>query len=220
MSACRTLPPPDICPTQDETREQLFALLPRGKAWATPQGSVRWAFFHALAAPIAFANARICALIEEFFCATAVETHDVWLATYGLPDGCDPFPDLCTKVAALGGANCIYWTAIAARAGWSIACVELGPSSTDNTARAGCAAAGCAQPGSGVVSTALAGRLLLRVFLSASPAYGGQAGAQQALSGLMLSGGRLSCPPDISALLCLMARILPAHLQVSYEVMS
>jgi hypothetical protein len=30
------------------------------------------------------------------------------MAEYGLPDGCDPFPDLCTKVAAIGGTRCEY----------------------------------------------------------------------------------------------------------------
>jgi len=210
MSACRTLPSPDICPTQDDVREQLLAILPRGRAWATPSGSVRWKFFHALAAPIQFANARICALLDEFFCATHSETDDVWMATYGLPDGCDPFPDLCTKVSALGGARCDYWTGVAASAGWSVTCVDI-----DDAVGfiASCAVASCDMPG-----VSLGGaQLVLRVSLSGSPAYGG-AGQTQALASLMLASDALSCAPDISPLQCLMARILPAHVQVSYEV--
>ncbi len=173
---------------------------------------MRWQFFHALAAPIKFANDRICALLDEFFCATRNETDDLWMASYGLPDGCDPFPNLCAKVGALGGARCDYWTAVAAQAGWSVVCIPL---SDDCGAVASCMVASGDMPGGAQTG----GQLVLQVSLSGSPAYGGP-GQVQALAGLMLAGDALSCPPDISPLLCLMARILPAHVQATYEVLA
>ena len=106
----------------------MLALLPRGRAWSTHDGGPfpgdrLYQFWTAVAAVFEYANQRMCDLRREFFCATESETNDAWLADYGLPDDCDPYPDLCAKVAAIGGARCEDYAAIAARAGWDIECI-------------------------------------------------------------------------------------------------
>jgi uncharacterized protein YmfQ (DUF2313 family) len=206
MSICRTIPARNICPTQDESREQLLALLPRGRAWATPTNSVRWRFFHALAALIAFANARICALIEEFFCATHVETDDLWLATYGLPDACDVFPNLCAKVGAIGGATCADYQAVAAALGWSISC------------GAGCALdVGLIESGMTIGQAPTPATLFVVISLSGSSAYlGGQIFGP--VVGFVETGMAPGCGPDISALDCVLQRIVHAHVAIVYTL--
>jgi uncharacterized protein YmfQ (DUF2313 family) len=205
----------DICPTQEQIVPQLIALLPRGRAWRTHEGgdlqadSPRWKFFNALAAVWAWVNQRLCALKKEFFCASCDETRDLWMAEYGLPDGCDPYPDLCAKVAALGGNQCAYYAAVAARAGWAIACSRDGSAcgALAGTALAGLAVAGAAPP---------AATLLIVVSLSGSPAYGA-AYQTPPLAGLMQAGMPLACAPDISPLQCLLARIVRAHCVIVYQ---
>lgn len=237
----------DICPTREEIVPQLIAMLPRGRAWGTHdggpfRGSTAHQFWTAVAEVWAEVNARICALAPEFFCATQVETHDTWMEEYGLPDGCDPYPDLCTKVAAVGGTRCEYYTAIAARAGWSITCTDVNDACG---VQAGSMKAGCATVGRGLRAAVLA----ITVSLSGSPAYvGGAPSASPASSpavplplagrfyaggslacantgglappfaGALQAGKQLSCPPDISALECLLARIVGAHILIHYEL--
>ena len=203
----------DICPTRDEIVPQLLAMLPRGRAWGTHDGgpypgSFAYQFWTAVAEVWAEVNARICALKPEFFCASQVETHDTWMEEYGLPDGCDPYPDLCTKVAAVGGTRCEYYSAIAARAGWSISCEDINDAcgvKADN------AFADCAVAGDGLA----AGQLFILVSLGSSPAYTAGA-ATPALADLAVADGFLTCPPDLSGLECLLARIVGAHIQIIY----
>jgi len=243
MTNCALPPPSDICPGHDDVLPHLIALLPRGRAWRTEAGGVRYRFLSAIARVFAFAEQRICAAMEEFFCATAAETLDVWAEEYSLYDGCDPWPDLCAKVRAYDDPRCEFWVSAAARAGWAIlstdatepcgatagdgiaGCAAAGPGvgatwtpacvdySNASGATAGCAMAGDASPGRGLVG----GELLLRVSLAHSPAY---VAAPQSLAGAMGAGDGLSCPPDLTGLYCLMARILPAHVKVFYEVIN
>lgn len=200
----------DRCPTQPEILPQLLALLPQGRAWGTNEGgplpdSVLVRFWNSVASVFEFANQRMCALREEFFCATQVETNAEWLAEYGLPDACDPFPDLCTKVAALGGSRCEYFAEVAARAGWAIDCPD------DETCgdQAGCAETGNATPGLGPTQAFL----IVRVDLGESPAYVGPLGPLPQ-AGAFQAGEPLLCPPDFSALRCILERIIPAHVKL------
>ncbi len=204
----------DICPTQAEIVPQLLALLPRGRAFNThdggPQpGTTIWAFFNALANVWAWVNQRICALKLEFFCATCDETRDLWMAEYGLPDGCDPYPDLCAKVAAIGGNQCAYYQQVAAQAGWAISCSIFGPNCGGLL---GNALLGAASLGGGVQPA----MLRITVSLSGSPAYQGGYHTPS-LFGRMQLGMPLTCAPDISALQCLLARITRAHCALVYE---
>jgi uncharacterized protein YmfQ (DUF2313 family) len=208
---CAPVSPTDICPSLDETHRQLLALLPQGRAWRTRQGgpepgSVLWSFWRAAARAVQALEARACALRLEFWCESLIETRPEWLTDYGLPDACDPFPDLCAKVAAIGGQTCDYFVALAAQAGWAIACVP------DLSARAGCFQAGCGAPGPGDPQASLR----IAVDLAGSPAYGGK--AQRVFqAGCSQAGNPLACGPDMGPLICILSRVLPAHLIIIYE---
>ncbi|AVT76646.1 hypothetical protein RPPS3_25830 [Rhodopseudomonas palustris] len=199
------------CPTKDDLFDRVA--LPRGRAWQTHEGGPSPAtpfgqFWLAAAEVFAFVAKRACDLRSEFWCATHSETHDQWMTEYGLPDACDPFPDLCTKVAAIGGTRCEYYAAIAARAGWSIRCIE----EQRCGARAGCARAGNAQAG-----RRRGGVMKIVVDLGASFSYVGPR-SQPPRAGRFRAGWRLGCPPDIGPLECLLARVVHAEILIVYEV--
>lgn len=204
----------DICPTQDELIPQLLALLPRGRAWGTQDGgpqpmSELWKFWYAVAGVWAWVHKLICELALEFFCDTANFTLDLWNEEYGLPDGCDPFPNLCAKVAALGGCTCDYYASIAATLGWSILC----PPTTPCSLPAGCIEAGMV-PGGGNST----GVLQVFVDLENSPAFSGSAQTIGAVAGFLEAGMPVYCGPDLTALDCLLQRIVHAEVQIVYTV--
>ena len=248
MTDCQALAPAlDVCPTAEEIVPQLIALLPRGRAWGTHDGgpfpgSVAWRFWSAVASVLAFVNLRACALLLEFFCATQSETNDRWMAEYGLPDGCDPFPDLCTKVAAVGGTRCEYLVTVAARAGWAVSCSDTGEGCGGKAgqALAGRAQAGAApRPGTVVIRVDVRNSPAFRGTLPAAPGtiaarpprMAGRAMAGQALvcirdsappttplAGRARAGGVPICPPDITGIACIVERITGAHNSIVYEV--
>lgn len=222
------------CPTKQDILAALVALLPRGRAWQTHQGgpaapidpafadfafdgeayetrlrtgSVLHRFWSSIAEVFAFLHARLCALRLEFWCATMSETRPEWMAEYGLPDPCDPFPDLCAKVAALGGARCEYFNAIVARAGWSVDCFDGG---NGCGGRAGRARAGCSTAGAQFRS-----EMTLIVHTNESPAFAGPLQTAP-LAGRLRAGQAVRCAADISPLRCLMDRIAPAHVTITY----
>lgn len=223
------------CPTRLHLFRQLLLLLPRGKAWQSfdapgqaytatmaQPGFAQPGLFQTLDRPLTVMHAfwsaaadyfyqltqLLCALRLEFFCATQSQTRDLWLAEYGLPDACDPSPDLCAKVAATGGTRCEYFGEIAARAGWSIDC--------DNVFTAICAMFGTYQLGEiGLGGQGGAATIRVTVHLGESPAYLGRIETQPLLGGFQL-GKLLTCPPDITPLICLLDRVVPAHVTVNY----
>lgn len=234
------------CPTREQVIDAALALLPRGRAWQnhesrpdpgleggfakrdfepgdfgveTRPASVLYQFWSAVGEFMSIIARRWCALRLEFWCATHSETHDLWMAEYGLPDDCDPFPDLCAKVAAIGGARCEYYAEIAARAGWSIACIDKNKTCGD---RAGSrrAKAGFAQPG----AVRMQPYLTILVDLPASPAYVAGPRAKRVQAGAFKAGRRLICHVpeviNISALECLMARIVHAEVVIEYGVIN
>lgn len=224
---------PFHCPTFLESFLATAALWPRGRAWPVndggttvsnylnwlaglvglpkswPTGFVQAGYTAAIAAVRNYIETRLCALRLEFWCQTQSETTDQWMIEYGLPDPCDPFPDLCTKVAAIGGTRCEYYAAIAARMGWTIDCSAT---LNDCGAQVGCAYVGCDQvgpmPTNGVV-------LQINVYLSESSAYTGQLTALPFV-GNFESGQGLDCTPDISSLQCVLERVVHAHMQIVY----
>lgn len=201
-----------VCPTEDQLAQQALTLLPRGDAWATSDGailesSVLVRYWRAVSDVFAFVYRRLCALREEFWCATQSETRAEWMREYGLPDACDPYPDLCAKVAAIGGARCEDLIAIAARAGWTIACAE------GCGGEAGCMEAGLDPAGSG----SSGGILYILVLADESPAYVPLDSMAEA--GCMEAGQALRCDP-LEALRCLMDRVVQAHLFVVFTILS
>lgn len=202
------------CPTLDEITAQCLALLPRGRAWRSHEQdpeptSVLAQFWKATCGPVAFLHERLCALRREFWCATRVETDDLWMQEYGLPDECDPFPDLCTKVAAIGGTRCEYYSEIAARAGWSIECVT---NDSDCGGAAGNFEVGCDVPG-GMIGGAM---IAIIVRLHESPAYLAPL-TSGPFAGNLQAGRGLDCDPDISPLKCLLDRVVHAHIEILYS---
>jgi hypothetical protein len=185
---------PDPCPAKADIIPKILALLPRGRAWGTHDGgpwptSTLYRFWAAIAEMLEFANARICALREEFFCATQHETRDRWDLDYGLPDPCDPFADLCVKVAAALGGNRTfgYFIAIAALGGFTITMARTGTSA-----------------------------ITITVHTSGSISYT-TGGGVTARAGRFRAGHAPGCAVNsYTPLICLIDRILPAHVAVTY----
>lgn len=235
---CSTTATPFRCPTLDESIAATVALLPRGRAWpvndgggvifrfrtwlaalagavpqAWPLGYVQAGYWSAAGAVRNYLEARLCALRLEFWCATHVETDAEWMREYGLPDSCDPFPDLCLKVKALGGQRCEYFNEIIARLGWRAECFEKSESCGS---RAGCSFAGHATAGN---SRALG--LIIKVHTgepNVAPTI--ETRYVPPRSGRFRAGQHASCDtiehPSIEPIRCLMDRIAPAHVVIQY----
>jgi hypothetical protein len=201
------------CPTADEIMPALAALLPRGRAWAAASrdGSVMARFFRAIATDLARLEARLCALRAEIYCRTMSETRDWWLTDYGLPDSCDPWADPCTKRLALGATRCEHWAAYAAAAGWSITCTLLWDcGGMAGTARADCATAAPSWPGPVI---------LITVDAAASTAWVAPQ-THEAFADCYRADEPVGCGSDISALQCLLERLIPDHIERRYEVIN
>ena len=203
------------CPSDDEVTASIAALRPRGDAWRhggydALAGSTMGGFFAALGEVSGEADRRICALVDEYFCSSAVETRDLWALEYGLPDGCDPFADICEKVNAVGDGIPAYAEAAALRSGWTIHIAEEFITAVED----------CSM-GMGLMGTMVMGAengvaWRVSVELAASPSYAGPAEIEP-LMGLMLMGDGLDCGPDLSPLACLLRRIAPAHADLVIE---
>jgi hypothetical protein len=205
-----------LCPSDEALKDQLIKLFPRGASWDEYNDdgqAIRPRWVAALARICGTFQRRLCALRDEFFCATANETRDLWLAEYGLPDICDPYPDLCAKVAAFGGARCADLVDIATRAGWAISC---GPYFACETVGAGNFSLGCDSLGGGspVLST-----VKIKVYLDLSSSYLGRTDNLPFIGNFSV-GGALACDPDIFALRCLFEDVIHAHVRVIFEVIS
>lgn len=203
------------CHSDQEVAAQIAALRPRGDAWRHGghdglDGSVMGRVFSAFGASFGPTERRFCALIDEFFCSSATETRDLWSAEYGVPDGCDPFADICEKVNAVGDGIPAYAGAAALKRGWSIAISEefitVVQSCRMGNGRMGMLRMGAAQ--------GVAWRIAVN--LAASPAYVAS-DSRKPLMGRMLMGWAFDCGPDIEPLACLIRRIAPAHADLVFE---
>lgn len=204
-----------ICPSDAEVSASIAALRPRGDAWRNGghdaiAGSTMGAFFDAFGEVAGEADRRICALVDEFFCSTAVETLDLWALEYGVPDGCDPFADVCEKVNAVGDSIPAYAEAAALRRGWSIEITEefiaVAQSSRMGHGRMGAIRMAASQ--------GVAWRIV--VDLANSPSYVA-ADRRKPLMGRMRLGFAFDCGPDITPLSCLIRRIAPGHADLVFE---
>lgn len=239
MATCQNArPAPLRCPTLVELVASALQLLPHGRAWQSNEGgpavpanrafnagafnndsfatkdrpgSTLYRFWRAVATAFDYCNQRLCALRYEFFCATHKETHDLWMAEYGLPDLCDPFPDLCTKVAAIGGTRCEYYAEIAARSGWEIECSDVVGKCGS---RVGFSRAGKAKCG----RTMGLAEMRIIVHLPSSSALQSRGRYLPSISGRMRAGRRQSCGPSLAPLVCILSRIIHAEINTIYEV--
>ncbi|MET3892770.1 uncharacterized protein YmfQ (DUF2313 family) [Bosea sp. OAE506] len=196
------------CHSDATLGRQIAAYRPRGDAWRHGghdgiEGSVMGQVFAAFGAAMGPTERRLCALIDEFFCSSAVETLDLWALDYGVPDGCDPFADVCEKVNAVGDSTPEYAEAAALRRGWSIAIAQewiVAPQSC---------VMGIGQMGAVRMGAQQGVAWRIAINLAASPAYA--PAAIQPLMGLTRLGLGFNCPPDVEGLRCLVRRIAPAH---------
>lgn len=191
--SCTASPPLDFCPTADQLIPQYLMMLPRGRAWGEGgkgrlPGGIIYGFWYFVAILMAAYHAAICALLPEFWCFSANVTKDWWLAEYGLPDPCDPFPDPCSKILASGGPTCANLVALAALLGLHIDCAP-GP-----------------QPSS----------VLITVHLTAPPVSDGHAQSQR-LAGCYYAGQRIDCGDESNPFNCLFQRIVHAHVTIFYR---
>lgn len=238
MGCPQSAPAPFTCPALEDSIQATAALLPRGRAWPVndgggtisrflawlaglgtppaqpsswPAGYVQAGFIAALGTVRNWAESRFCSLLDEFFCATASETLDLWNLEYGLPDPCDPFADLCTRVGAIQIAQCQDVVALAARAGWAISC---------ETIEAFCGtplgARGLSLTGLITCGAEIAINITITIFLAESPSYLGGVEAPQPILGVLLCGMPLNCPPGTGAIECILGRVLPAHVPVTF----
>lgn len=206
------------CHSDEQVAGQIATYRPRGDAWRNGghdglEGSVMGRVFSAFGAMFGPTERRFCALIDEFFCSTAVETRDLWAAEYGVPDGCDPFADICEKVNAVGDSTPAYAEAAALRRGWSIAIAQDFITVVEDSCM-----------GMGLMGTTIMGAeqgvvWRVTVDLAASPAYLAPA-ATGPIMGLMLMADVLDCDTDFEGLKCLIRRIAPAHADLVFTTIN
>lgn len=168
------------------------------------------AYWAAYAEVCEYFSQRACKLLDEFFCQTIDETEDWWADDYGFPDPCDPWDDLCEKVAALGGATCEYLTWAAARRGWTIDCRDC---SSSDVAEVGCIFVG---QGLELCADCDANTVIITIDVLNSPAFT-EAPYRPGLAGNARAGCTVLCEPSPQQIECLIERIKPAHVDVIYR---
>jgi len=173
--------------------------------------TVMAAYWAAYAEVLEYMARRACDLLDEFYCDTAHETLVDWGADYGFPDPCEPWNDLCEKVAARGGATCEYLVWAAARRGWVIECrdCQYGPSA---------AMAGCSQAGNAQLCAPACDPYTLTITIKTadSPAYTTR--SYPPLAGRASAGCTTLCSPSWQEVRCLIERVKPAHVQANYVI--
>lgn len=116
-------------------REQLAALLPRGRAWPRYEDSTLMRLLHAEADELARVDGRASDLFEEVDVRTALELLGDWERVAGLPDACTPAPDsiaerraaLLSRITGQGGQAPAYFVELAASIGYAITIDEFRP---------------------------------------------------------------------------------------------
>lgn len=216
-----------FCPSKWQLWQQVLALLPRGRAWQTHEPpvytineagvpdidslTVQQRYWAAYAEVLEYLHQRACALLDEMYCASARELLPEWLTEYGFPDQCEPYDTLCEKVADLPGASCTDIAVSALRRGWVIECVDCGmgpyapPVAEFAIADQSPADCGCIG-------------LTIRVLTAQSPAY--TAETLYPVADQAVADCSDLCGPRVAPLICLIERIRPAHIPVTYEVIT
>lgn len=167
------------------------------------------AYWAAYAEVLEYFSQRACKLLDEFFCQTADETEDWWGIDYGFPDPCDPWDDLCEKVAAQGGSTCEYLTWAASRRGWAILCRDCQTSSGGVVAD--CAMADCEM----ICDDCVPNTLHITIDVANSPAFNAQ--SYPPLADCMVADCTSLCDVSPQEIECLIERIKPAHVAVIYH---
>lgn len=190
----------DFCPSRGECFGMLMGLLPPGRAWQRHDGaierrqSVLKSILWAIAGPWYSLEKAICDARDELHCATADVDLDLWYEDFGLPDDCDPLDgDLCAKAAAAGGTSIAYYEEIAARFGFVTAMRFL--------------------KGDDATYPGVWATLHVVIDEAASPAVSGITLIGNIVVGVFRFG-----VPETAELACKLERMLPAHMNITYEV--
>lgn len=151
---------------------------------------------------------RACALLEEYFCATANEQRAEWGIDYGFPDQCEPWDTLCAKVAAQGGATCEYLAQLASRNGWTVECHDCKQS---RIAVADCTVADCTP----LDCECEAAVIRIRIITALSPAFVQPTPFNADAAVADCTAPCIATPDQVR---CLIERWKPAHVAAIYEV--
>ena len=185
-----------------------IGVTPLGAVPTIERLSVLEQFWAAYAELLEYFHQRACALIEEYYCATATEQVAEWGVDYAFPDSCEPWEALCDKVAAQGGATCAYLAVLAARLGYSIECLDcrVATKAAADCAVADCTPLDCECPGN-----------VITIRIHASSASGVAAPVPFAADSAVAD-----CTPPCAVapetVICLIERFKPAHVRALYEV--
>lgn len=100
--------------------------MPRGWAWDALNipGTFMRGRNVAVAEMLYLLHRWSCELLPEFHCFSQAKTTDSWNADYGLPDDCG-LNDLCAKVIAIGGQNCVSFVEMGAMLGFDLCCQDV-----------------------------------------------------------------------------------------------
>lgn len=155
-----------------------------------------------------FLHQRACALIDEMFCETTAELRAEWGVDFGFPDSCDPWPTLCDKVRAEGGATCEYLSKLAAVLGYTISCDDRCPSMLfADRGRVDC----------NVVNGLIPNQITITIHAPLSPAL---IPTRHFAVDSLLVDGTPACPPVPDSLFCLIERWKPAHVRAIYVILN
>lgn len=115
--------------TENDYRQQVDALLPRGPLWKPKKGGVVDAVLYALSREAARIDARACSVIEEADPRTSYEELERWFADYGIPSEClaaiaDPSleqmrQELLAKITSNLGLTKAFFESLAGTLGFS-----------------------------------------------------------------------------------------------------
>lgn len=125
-------------PTAEQAADTIYALLPRGPAWGTPDGealdkkSTLARLWLSVAEPLAIIYASLFNVTLESTVCTIQDSLNDWEIEYGLPHAClgdDPtralrMRDLAAKVASVGTITPADFIALAARYGYAVSIEE------------------------------------------------------------------------------------------------
>jgi uncharacterized protein YmfQ (DUF2313 family) len=197
-----------ICPGIDDFARALASLRLRGRAWRNSgtddlAGSVMSWFFRWQAIGLHAANQRLCALLNEMFCTPRVESTDEWMLDYGLPDACDPYADICSKVKSVGDTTAAYAIAALARRG-IVATIDEQHILSPQRSMPGC-------------GSAKAGVMMLRArdgvawFVRVDRITSSLSTSRRFLVGRGRAGQSLDCDVSLASAECILRRIMPAH---------
>lgn len=114
-------------------RSALLRLLPRGAIWSREAGGLAYQLSDVWAQTFARNSQRAVNLLVDVFPATTTEVLPEWQETLGLPDPCagdNPTLDqqrsqVVSRLTDAGGSSIAYYTAYAARLGYTVTITEF-----------------------------------------------------------------------------------------------